>query len=63
MPNNDDLPLDEGRCARCRNWLKICGHDLPFKERIRSVNADTGWMPNAGSVSQAPFGADFRAGE
>lgn len=40
----------EGRCLRCGNWPVVCGHDLSFKERIKRVNVDTGWMPNAGSI-------------
>lgn len=28
------------RCATCSNWLSICGHDLPFAERIKSVSID-----------------------
>jgi hypothetical protein len=29
-----------GRCIRCGNWPQICGHDLPFKDRIKSINVD-----------------------
>lgn len=40
----------EGRCVRCGNWPRICGHHLPLKERLKRVNVDTSWMPNAGSI-------------
>lgn len=28
------------RCERCGNYESICGHNLPFAERIKSVNVD-----------------------
>lgn len=31
------------RCDRCGNFLSICGHDLPFSERAKSVNAQRLW--------------------
>lgn len=30
----------EGRCGRCGQWPAICGHDLSFKDRIKSVSVD-----------------------
>lgn len=34
------------KCERCGNYLQICGHDLPFKERIKTVRANySGWGP------------------
>jgi hypothetical protein len=30
----------EGKCIRCGNWPQICGHDLPFAERIKSIAVD-----------------------
>lgn len=34
------------RCERCRNYLSLCGHDLPFSERAKSIRANyTGWGP------------------
>lgn len=47
-----------GRCIRCGNYPMICGHSLSFKEKIKTVNADTGWMPTAGSSVQRPFGGE-----
>lgn len=36
--------LQEGRCIRCGNWPQICGHNLPFKERMKDVRANfIGW--------------------
>ena len=32
---------DPARCQRCGNWPDICGHELPFLERIKSVRANT----------------------
>jgi hypothetical protein len=34
------LRRTEGRCERCGNWPNLCGHDLPFKERMKSVAID-----------------------
>lgn len=30
----------EPRCARCGNYESICGHSLPFTERIKTINVD-----------------------
>lgn len=32
--------VPEPRCVRCGNYTSICGHSLPFKERIKTVNID-----------------------
>lgn len=43
---NEDLTeqrRQEGRCLRCGNWPQICGHDLPFKERMKSTNIQRMW--------------------
>jgi L-lactate utilization protein LutB len=32
---------DPERCQRCGNWPELCGHDLPFAERIKTVRANT----------------------
>lgn len=50
---------DEPRCDRCSNYLKVCGHEAPFVERIRSVQLDTSWMPHAGTAGPTNrFGKD-----
>ena len=38
------------RCPRCGNWPSICGHDLPFKERIRNVRPSFANMPTRAPV-------------
>ena len=35
-----DLVRSETRCDRCHNWLSICGHNLPFAERMKSIGID-----------------------
>jgi hypothetical protein len=30
----------EPRCERCSNYLRVCGHNLPFKDRIRDIQID-----------------------
>jgi hypothetical protein len=42
-------PKKQRRCERCSNYLAICGHDLTLKKRLKAVQIDTSWMPNAGS--------------
>lgn len=39
----DAAPAKDERCARCRNYLRLCGHDLPFSERMRTVGLHHGW--------------------
>lgn len=33
-------PKPEPRCERCGHYASICGHSLPFLERIKTVNID-----------------------
>lgn len=42
-------PLDrtDRKCDRCRNWLSICGHDLPFTERMRTIALPTSWAKDS----------------
>lgn len=30
----------EKRCDQCGNCLALCGHDLPFKERIKRIQVN-----------------------
>jgi hypothetical protein len=32
------------RCEKCGNWLRLCGHDLPFAEKIKTIRIDKGGL-------------------
>lgn len=37
----------------------ICGHDMPFDLKAKTVQLDTSWMPHAGSAGpKNRFGKD-----
>lgn len=32
----------EGRCLRCGQYTKICGHDLSFKDKVAGIQVSYG---------------------
>lgn len=35
------------KCDRCGNYPSICGHGLPFKDRIKSIGVQTLWASSS----------------
>lgn len=35
----------ESKCPRCFNYLSVCGHDLSFADRIRTVRPSFTGLP------------------
>lgn len=41
-------PCDCGhKCPTCKNYYSVCGHDLPFVERVKSVSVQRLWAQSS----------------
>lgn len=45
MTDEQKIPDPEPgvRCKTCSNYLLLCRHDLPWKDRAKSISLHTGW--------------------